>query len=314
MATTEVYGSGDSYRKSTELAVFIPEIWTDSIRATFKQKLKLGALATDYSSLVSGGGDKIHIPTMQDVGNAAELTEGNAVDYASPTEVELTIEPTDHYYTSAMIQDLAVVQSSQELFSGYADSMAYKLALRIEVALQAKLAANVNGIDIAAGASASLDKDALHTVITELYAENVNPEECTLILTNGLYASLFKADDFIHISKTGISNYGSGVVGTVMGMNVIQCPQINGTTAVPAALVNQAGSAVADDVVIGGYVVHNSALGIAYSKRPTMNSEYDMDYIAHKMVADMVYGCELLQDTNQKKVFTLFETGNTSQL
>ena len=45
-----------------------------------------------------------------------------------------------------------------------------------------------------------------------------------------------------------------------------------------------------------------------------MNSEYDMDYIAHKMVADMVYGCELLQDTNQKKVFTLFETGNTSQL
>ena len=39
-----------------------------------------------------------------------------------------------------------------------------------------------------------------------------------------------------------------------------------------------------------------------------------MDYIAHKMVTDVVYGCALQHDAsvNQARVFTLYEAGQTA--
>ena len=80
----------ESYSSGTENAVFIPELWGDAIRSTFKKNLVLGALANDYSSLVSGGGDKIHIPTFADVADAAAKTQYDAVTYANNTEVEIT--------------------------------------------------------------------------------------------------------------------------------------------------------------------------------------------------------------------------------
>ena len=53
---------------------------------------------------------------------------------------------------------------------------------------------------------------------------------------------------------------------------------------------------------------------VAYSKYPTANAEYDMDYIAHKMVTDVVYGCGILHDSsvNQARVFSLMEAGATA--
>ncbi len=58
MATTHTIHADDQ-TLLTEVDVFIPEIWTNAIRASFNKKLVLGDLANDYSSLVSGGGDKI---------------------------------------------------------------------------------------------------------------------------------------------------------------------------------------------------------------------------------------------------------------
>ena len=73
---------------------------------------------------------------------------------------------------------------------------------------------------------------------------------------------------------------------------------------------SELGDALADNLRPGGYVVHKSALGIAYSKAPTPVAEYDMQYIAHKMVTDVIYGCNLLQDTNQVRAISLVEGGH----
>ena len=321
MSTTATVPAADIMLKTSELDVFIPELWTDSIRASFKQALKLGQFAKDYSSLFASGGDKVYIPTYQDVANAAAKSEGTPVDYAARNEVSLSITIDSHQYVSCMIDDLPVVQSSNELFSGYADSMAYKLALKLEADLESTLATTTNAILVGAAAYQGADttktigKNSIASIIGQLYDNNVNPEECALILNSKLYSSLFLLDDFIHISKVGVSNFKSGVVGQLMGMDVYHCPQISSTAVVAAAAVEQttgSDTAIANDVARGGYVVHNSALGMAFSKRPTPKAEYDMDYIAHKMVSDMIYGIDLLQDSLQRKAFVLCETGVTS--
>ena len=322
MATTvATVAAADIYRKTTELDVFIPEMWTDSIRASFKQNLKLGAFANDYSSILASGGDKVHIPTFADVASSESKTQGTPVDYASTDEVALSVTITEHEYVSCMIDDLAVVQSSSELFGGYADSMSYKLALKLEADLETELATTTNGILIGATAyqgadtAKTLGVNSVASIIGQLYDNNINPEDCALVLNSKLYSSLFLLDDFIHISKVGVSNFKSGVVGQLMGMDVYHCPQISPTAIVASGALEQTtgeDTAIADDVARGGYVVHKSALGIAFSKRPTTNAKYDMDYIAHKMVADMIYGVDLLQNAAQRRAFVLCETAVTS--
>ena len=43
-----------------------------------------------------------------------------------------------------------------------------------------------------------------------------------------------------------------------------------------------------------------------------MNSEYDIDYIAHKLVGDAIYGVKLLQDASQTKCWGIVEEATTS--
>ena len=302
----------DSYSAQTEAAVFIPEVWADAIRSTFKKKLVIGALANDYSSLVSGGGDTIHIPTYADVADAAEKTQYDAVTYANATEVEMSLSINQHYYTAAMVEDMAKVQSNYDLLSKYADSMAYKLAYHVEDALEAKLGTSTRCIEMDNSDSTvdrQLSRDRLVGIVRHLYKVGWQPEDAILCLSNRLYASLFALDDFVYKSNIDGASFPQGTVGTLMGMPVIHSSRINST--IPAAAVDEAGANLDDDLTAGGYVVHKDALAIAYSKYPTANADYDMDYIAHKMVTDVVYGCQLLHDSsvNQARSFTLVETG-----
>ena len=87
MATTH-YVHADDQTLKTEVDIFIPEIWGDSIRASFKKSLVMGNLARDYSSLVSGGGDVIHIPTYKDVADAVAKTQGEPVDLQEMTKLK----------------------------------------------------------------------------------------------------------------------------------------------------------------------------------------------------------------------------------
>ena len=91
-----------------------------------------------------------------------------------------------------------------------------------------------------------------------------------------------------------------------MGMPVVHSPEV-GNDAIHADTTAEDGSGLADTRRPGGYVVHRSALGKAYSKFPTAVAEYDMQYIAHKMVTDVIYGCNLLQDANQVRAISLCE-------
>jgi hypothetical protein len=309
LASTDM--SSDVY-DITNNAVFIPEMWTDAIRSTFKKRLVIGALANDYSPLVSGKGDTIHIPTYADVTDALSKGIGTGVSYENALEVEITLTVDQHYYTAAMVEDMAKVQSQGDLVAGYADSMAYKLAYHIEDALEAKLGTSLRCINMDNADSTvdrALSRSRVVGIVRHLYKVGWNLEDAVLVLSNRLYASLFDLDDFVHAEKINAANFPAGTVGTLMGIPIIHSSRINST--IPAAAVDEAGGNLDNDLVAGGYVVHKDGLAIAYSKYPTPVAEYDMDYIAHKMVLDTIYGCQILHDAsiNQARVFTLVEGG-----
>jgi len=312
MATT--IGSANpvaSQASDTELAVFIPEIWADAVRASFKKSLVMGNLAVDYSSLLTGGGDTVNVPSVADVADAAVKAPHVPVNYTNATEDQLQILATTHHYASAMVEDMGVVQSSADLLSMYSDSIGYKLALGVEVAIEVALALTTECINIA-GNTVAKTIDALTLAhMSKVVMENDCPlNECSLILNPTLYASLFRIDDFIHVSKTATVDIPNGLVGQVMGMDVYLSNNISSTNHNDA--VDSDDGSLTNGNVLGGFLMHKSALGIAYSKMPTVNSEYDIDYIAHKLVGDTIYGAKLLQDASQTKCWGIVEDGTTA--
>ena len=312
MATsTGLANPAASYASDTELAVFIPEVWAQAVRASFKKNLVLANLGTDYSGLVSAGGDKVHIPSVADVANIATKDPHVPVNYTNATEDEIALNITTHSYASAMIDDMGKVQSNSDLLSMYADSIGYKMALGFDASLEATLALTTECINIA-GNTVAKTIDALTLAhISKVVMENDCPlNECTLVLNPTLYASLFRIDDFIHISKTNTADIQNGLVGSVMGMDVVLSNNITSTNHNDA--VDSDDGALTNGNVLGGFVVHNSALAYGFSKAPTVSSEYDIDYIAHKLVGDYIGGAKLVQDASQTKCWGIVEEGTTS--
>ena len=312
MATT--IGSANpvaSQASVSVLAVFIPEIWAQAVRASFKKNLVMTNVGTDYSSLVTAGGDTVNIPSVADVADAATKSPHVPVNYTNATEDSLALALTSHKYASAMVEDMGVVQANSDLLSMYADSIGYKLALGFEVEVETALALTTECINIA-GNTVAKTIDALTLAhISKVVMENDCPlSECTMILNPTLYASLFRIDDFIHISKTNTANIQNGLVGSVMGMDVVLSNNITSTNHNDA--VDSDDGALTNGNVLGGFVIHNSALAYGFSKAPSVSSEYDIDYIAHKLVGDYIGGAKLVQDASQTKCWGIVEEGTTA--
>ena len=301
-----------SQASDVELAVFIPELWSDAVRASFKKNIVLANVGTDLSSLAANGGDNIHIPSVADVPSVVTKAPHVPFTYTNATEDKLTLALSDHSVTGVVVEDMGAVQSSSDLLSMYTDSIGYKLALGFDASVETALALTTECIDVEPynTLAKSIDAATLAHMSKVVLTNDCPLNECTLILNPTLYSSLFKIDDFIHISKTATVDVPNGLVGQVMGMDVYLSNNISSTNHNDA--VDSDDGALTNGNVLGGFLLHNSALGIAYSKMPSVNSEYDIDYIAHKLVGDTIYGAKLLQDASQTKCWGIVEDGTTA--
>ena len=296
----------------TELAVFVPELWSDAVRASFKKNVVLASPGMDMSPLIATGGDIIRIPTVADVPAVVTKAPHIAFDYTSATEDSFTLTCTTHNVTGTMVADIGAIQSSSDLLTRYADSIGYRLALGFDAQVETALALTTECIDIEPYNTVAKTIDtATLAHISKVVMENDCPmNECTLVLNPHLYASLFRIDSFIHVSKTGVANVPNGFVGTLMGMNVLLSNNITSTNHNDA--VDSDNGALTDGNLLGGFVIHKSALAYAFSQRPRVQAEYSIDHLAHKLVGDYIGGAVLLQDASQTKCWGIVEEGTTA--
>ena len=295
----------------TELAVFVPEMWSDAVRASFKKNVVLASPGSDLSFMAASGGDTIRIPTVADVPAVVAKAAHVAFDYTSATEDSFTLDLSPHKVTGTMVADIGVIQSSSDLLSRYAESIGYRLALGFDTQVEAALALTTECINIAGNTTAKTIDAATLAHMSMVAMENDCPlNECTLILNPTLYSSLFQIDDFIHVSKTGVANVANGFVGSVMGMNVLLSNNISSTNANGA--VDSDNGALTDGNVLGGFLLHNSALVYGFSQIPRVQSEYSIDHLAHKLIGDYIGGAVILQDASQTKCWGIVEEATTS--
>ena len=269
----------------TEVDVFIPELWSEYVYDYLQRKLVFRPLVDDFSELVQGKGDVIHVPTLSETG--VETKDQNvAIKYDTDAGATSDITINQHKYVSKLFEDIAVIQANPGMVEKYSQAFGYALAKEIDAHIASKLITVNNG----ASADTNLSNDnvisasELQGALASLGEADLDYRDGELILAVNptIYADLLNEDRLVRFDSTGQANGGmlSGVVEKAYGMPVLMSN----------ALENGASD-------VAGVIFHKTTVGFAMQQDIRMQSEYDIDYLGTKVVADAIYGCALIHST-----------------
>ena len=265
----------------TTAANFIPELWRDAILDYAERKFDLKNRVLDFSSLMSEGGDILHIPKVTEE-TAASKTAGTAVTYTNNTDGKVDLTVNQHHYEAKRIDDIVRVQESADLFNAYAQSMGYALAKKVEnyIAVDILQAATGNDVTLAADntATTALVRSGLQKLLDAGF--DYTDGETFLYASPAFYMSLLSLGDFTEAQKRG-DGVGPNVSGKVIqayGMDIIASTDWDddgGTGDESATIFNRNGVYFAQQVA------------------PRVQSAYDIDHLATSVVADVLFGAVL---------------------
>jgi hypothetical protein len=262
----------------TTAANFIPELWSSAILDYAEKAFSLRNQVTDLSSMVSEGGDTIHVPKVTEE-TAASLSSGSAVTYGANTDGKVDLSIDQHAYEAKRIGDIVKVQESADLFGMYAKSMGYSIAKFVENYIA------VSVIQAATGNDVTLSSD--NTFTTALIRSGLNSfldaghsytdGEAFLYCSPAAYMSALSLQDFYDASRRGDAQNPnvSGSVGMVYGVPTFVSTDWDddgGTGDETASLFKR------------------EAVYFAQQIQPRVQSAYDIDYVSTSIVADVVFG------------------------
>ena len=263
-------------------AGFIPELWSDAILDFAERKFSLKNKVTDLSSMLSGGGDKINIPRVDEVA-AVVKAAGTAVTYTNTTDASTQLAVTEHFYSAKRIDDIVKVQESADMFNMYAKSMGYALAKKVENYI-ALLIQSATANDVTLGADNTFTSAKIRSGTMKLMDAGVDYTSDTyLYASTEAYNSLFALDEFSLANEAGrASAHATGSQGSIMGMDAFYSVDWADTTAAGAA--DETASIFTKDSIV-------FAMQIA----PRVQSFYDIDHLATSLVTDVLFGASLVQ-------------------
>ena len=266
---------------TTTAANFIPELWRDAILDYAERKFVLRNQVLDFSSMLSGGGDILHIPKVTEE-TAAAKSAGSAVTYSANTDGKIDLTVNQHHYEAKKIEDIVKVQESADLFNAYAKSMGYALAKKVEnyLAVDILQSATANDVTLAADntATTALIRSGLQKLLDAGY--DYTDGETYLYGSPAFYMSVLSLGDFTEAQKRG-----DGANPNVSG-NVIQA---YGMSVFPSTDWDDDGGTGDESATI----FNKNGVYFAQQVAPRVQSQYDIDHLATSVVADVLFGAVL---------------------
>jgi len=262
-------------------ANFIPELWADAILDYAERKFSLKNKVTDLSSMLSSGGDTLHIPRV-DEESASSKTAGGIVTYSANTDAKTDLSVDQHFYNAKRIDDIVKVQESADMFNMYAKSMGYSLAKKVENYLAVDVIQSATANDVSLTTDNTFTSAEIRSGTQKLMDIGVDYTSDTYLYASpGAYNSLFALDEFSLANEAGrASAHATGSQGSIMGMDAffsVDWDDDGGTGDETASIFTK------DSVIF--------AMQIA----PRVQSSYDIDYLATSLVVDVLFGASLVQ-------------------
>lgn len=291
-------------------AVFIPELWSSEIIATYKASLVMANLVKKMS--IPGGGrkgDTIHVPKPFR-GVASAKVAGQDVTLNVGTAEELVIDIDKHFDASRLIEDIVGVQALESNRAFYTNDAGYALARQVDndlIALGAGFGAGATGTytdyetALIGDGSAVWDPDA-----------NTNQGNATALTDAGLRKAIQLLDDadvpemgrkivippvakntLLGIDRFNSSDFRSdgnrgvesGKFGEVYGIPVFSTSQ--------AAVVEDTGANSNERAVL---VFHEDAIVHVEQMSIRSQTQEKLEKLATLMVSDTIYGVSLYRE------------------
>ena len=263
---------------TTTAANFIPELWRDAIADYAERKFQIRNQVMDFSSLMSEGGDILHIPKVTEE-TATTLNSGNAVTYGANTDGKVDLTVDQHAYEAKRIGDHVRIQESADLFNAYAKSMGYAIAKYIENYIAVSVIQSATGNDVTLGTDNTWTTAKLREGLQSLldaghdYADG----ETFLYCSPAAYMSALSLQDFYDASRRGDGQNPnvSGAVGSVYGMPTFVSTDWD------------------DDGDTGdetASIFKKESVYLAMQLAPTVESARDIDYLSTSIVVHTLFG------------------------
>lgn len=262
---------------------FLQSLWTEGMLKYAEKQFMLKNLVTDFTSLASEGSAVIQVPLLDEPTIASAPTDSSALTFQADDDSVGSITLNQHPYEARRIEDIAQAQASSDLFELYSKSLGYSVAKGVESTISTIIQAASTNADIPLAADDTMTTAKLVAGFETMLENNVDPVAGDLFLcvSPKVYGELLQEEEFSHALKRGdgMNPSVTGALGMILGMPVYIDNNLAGTGVANAECA---------------YIFHRSAVGFAYAIEPRVQSQYNLEYIAHDVVADCVFGCSVL--------------------
>jgi len=301
MATSTFPATG-GFVDNTSAATFVPEIWSDEIRAAYEKNLILANLVKKMS--MSGKkGDTIHVPAPIR-GAAYAKAENTAVTVQNDTESEVQIVIDKHYEYSRIIEDITEVQALASLRNFYTGDAGYALARQIDNDLfalgkslgdgdgsdwtnsavfynDASTGLTAYAVDTVAAADVFTDA-AFRALIQKQDDADVPMDNRAFVIPPSLRNAIMGIDRYVSSDFVGGQVVQNGKIGNLYGIDVYvssNCPVIE------TAADNTAGGDIK-----AAMLIHQDTLILAEQVGVRSQTQYKQEFLGTLYTADTLYG------------------------
>ena len=273
-----------------DLGVLIPALWSSAIFRYFEKALTFRPFFDDFSSLVKGKGDTIYLPELQET-TVAEKSANAAVTYTTNVETAVTMNIDKHKYAAKLFEDIGLIQANEPLMTKYAQSMGYSLAKQVDTDIETALQSMNDGISL--GANNALSNAKAEEAFAAILELDLDPAECAWFVNPTMYADIVSNAGWTqsYVSSGSVTSGFSGGaisgnIGTLYGIPVVMTPLCSSASGTGTE---------------AGYLCHKSCVAVAVQNDIRVQSEYSVDNLGTKVVADILYGVKLTDSSNFKK-------------
>jgi len=277
---------------------FIPEIWADGIYKYFERKSVFRGLVDDYSALFAGKGygDVLHIPEMSLI-SASDKVAGEDVTYDATATTETQLVVNKHKFVAKLFEDLTLIQSEADLVEKYSRMMGEALSRQVDADIWSELQNLEDSLLL--DDDDTLTAGKFESALATLGEADIPymDGECAMVVNPTLFADILNpsggiAQYFIRNDAVGEGNRGlrTGMVGSLYGIDVYMSNTVD--------TANEGG---AGTNTISGAIFHKSAVAFASQQDVRVQSEYSIDALGTKVVADLLYGVKRIDDSDNKK-------------
>ena len=304
---------GTDHVISTDVANFIPELWSDEVVAAYKSNLVYANLVRKLNHRGKKG-DTVKIPTPTR-GSASSKSEQALVTFIEHgTDAGLSVLIDKHYEYSRLIEDIVDVQALESLRRFYTDDGGYAIAKEVDTQLileclraDATLTTGISGGIIqdpytitgtiyegdgsawdASTTSTDISDAGIRTFLKLLDDEDAPMAGRVMVVSTIVKQDLLGLNRFTeqaYVGEVGAGNsIRNGLVGDIYGMEVYV------TTNLPT--IDVSGGATQEQL---NQVFQKDALVLVEQMGVRAQSQYKQEYLADLMTVDKIWGNKVVR-------------------